>query len=101
MTWDEVDLATATWTIPASRMKAGKPHVVPLSDQALAILRGQYETRGKNPHVFPSHLPRQALWSASLALVMRRLGANACGPLTPAFHSRSPSNALPTPSAMR
>jgi integrase len=77
MTWDEVDLATATWTVPKERMKAGKAHVVPLSDQALAILRGQYQTRGKNPHVFPSHLPRQALWSASLALVMRRLGANA------------------------
>ena len=77
MTWEEVDLATATWTIPASRMKAGKAHVVPLSDQAISILRGQYETRGKNPHVFPSHLPRQALWSASLALVLRRLGTNA------------------------
>ena len=77
MTWDEVDLATATWTIPASRMKAGKAHVVPLSDQAISILRGQYETRGKNPHVFPSHLPRQALSSASLSLVMQRLGANA------------------------
>jgi integrase len=77
MTWDEVDLATATWTIPASRMKAGKAHAVPLSDQALAILRAQSETRGKNPHVFPSHLPRQALRSASLSLVLRRLGTNA------------------------
>jgi integrase len=77
MTWDEVDLATATWTIPASRVKAGKAHVVPLSDQAISILRGQYETRGKNPHVFPSHLPRRALSSASLSLVMQRLGANA------------------------
>ena len=77
MTWDEVDLATATWTVPKERMKAGKAHVVPLSDQALAILRGQHQTRGKNPHVFPSHLPRQALWSASLSLVLRRLGTNA------------------------
>ena len=77
MTWDEVDLDTAIWTIPASRMKAGKAHVVPLSDQALSILRGQMAARGKNPHVFPSHLPRQALSSASLALVMQRLGTNA------------------------
>ena len=77
MTWEEVDLATATWTIPASRMKAGKAHIVPLSDQAISILRGQMAARGKNPHVFPSHLPRQALWSASLALVMRRLGTTA------------------------
>ena len=77
MTWDEVDLATATWTVPASRMKAGKAHVVPISDQALAILRGQHATRGKNPHVFPSHLPRQALSSASLSLALRRLGTDA------------------------
>ena len=50
---------------------------MPLSDQAISILRGQSETRGKNPHVFPSHLPRQALSSASLAVVMQRLGTNA------------------------
>lgn len=31
-TWDEIDLKTATWTVPASRMKMGKPHAVPLSD---------------------------------------------------------------------
>lgn len=32
MTWSEIDLDAAVWTIPASRMKAGKAHVVPLSD---------------------------------------------------------------------
>ena len=77
MAWDEVDLATATWTIPASRMKAGKPHVVPLSDQALAICAASTRRAARIRTVFPSHLPRQALWSASLALVLRRLGANA------------------------
>jgi integrase len=57
-------------------MKMGKEHVVPLSDQAISILRDQMAARGKNPFVFPSHLPRQALSNTSLALVMRRLGAN-------------------------
>ena len=38
MTWDEVDLQEATWTVPGERMKAGKPHRVPLSRGALAIL---------------------------------------------------------------
>ena len=38
-TWDEIDLDAATWTIPASRMKAKRCHTVPLSDQAMAILR--------------------------------------------------------------
>ena len=37
-TWDEVDFATATWTIPKGRMKAGRPHNVYLSQQALDIL---------------------------------------------------------------
>ena len=37
-TWDEIDLDGAAWTIPASRMKAGLEHRVPLSDQALEVL---------------------------------------------------------------
>jgi integrase len=36
--WDEIDMANAVWTIPASRMKAGREHRVPLSDAAMAIL---------------------------------------------------------------
>ena len=37
-TWDEVDFENAVWTIPKSRMKAGKPHNVYLSRQALDIM---------------------------------------------------------------
>ena len=37
-TWDEVDFENAVWTIPKSRMKAGKPHNVYLSQQALDIM---------------------------------------------------------------
>lgn len=37
--WDEVDLDKAIWTIPASRMKAGKEHRVPLSARAVEILK--------------------------------------------------------------
>lgn len=37
-TWDEVDFDKGLWTIPASRMKAGKAHVIPLCEQALDIL---------------------------------------------------------------
>ena len=36
--WSEVNLEEGTWTIPAARMKAGRAHVVPLSDQARAVL---------------------------------------------------------------
>lgn len=37
-TFDEIDTAAGTWTVPADRMKAGKIHVVPLSARALAIV---------------------------------------------------------------
>jgi integrase len=37
-TWSEIDRKAQLWTIPASRMKAGKPHRVPLSGAALALL---------------------------------------------------------------
>ena len=36
--WDEIDLKAKVWTVPAERMKAGRPHRVPLSDRAVAIL---------------------------------------------------------------
>src|SRR5262249_38018999 len=39
--WDEVDLNAKTWTIPASRMKGGREHVVPLVHDVLKILSGQ------------------------------------------------------------
>jgi integrase len=38
-TWNEIDLDKAIWTVPASRMKAGKEHRVPLSDAAVAVLK--------------------------------------------------------------
>src|SRR5262249_24529197 len=38
LTWDELDLASQTWTLPASRTKNGKPHIVHLSKGAVAVL---------------------------------------------------------------
>jgi integrase len=75
MEWNEVDIDGATWTVPAGRMKAGKDHVVPLSDAAVAILRDQLKTRGKNAHVFPGARPTKPLSINALGAAMRRLGA--------------------------
>lgn len=50
--WSEFDLEAATWTIPKERMKARRPHVVPLPRQALAILRQLQEITGHYPLVF-------------------------------------------------
>jgi len=45
-TWDEMNLSQAIWTIPASRMKAGKEHRVPLSSSALSILKSLPQGEG-------------------------------------------------------
>ena len=73
-TWGEIDLDSATWTIPKTRMKMDLPHRVPLSAPALAILRAQKAGRGNNPHVFPGR-PMRPLSNMSMAMLLRRLGA--------------------------
>jgi integrase len=50
-------------------MKTKRQHIVPLSTPALAILRAQHAKRGKNPHVFPSPLPKQPLSNMALAML--------------------------------
>jgi hypothetical protein len=80
MVWHEVNLEAAIWKIPAARMKAGNEHIVPLSDAALELLRGQLMARrGDQQIVFPSPPRREkigvALGTMALANVLRRLGA--------------------------
>ena len=52
--WGEVDLEAATWTIPPGRMKARKEHRVPLSQQAVAVLREAKELADGSGLVFPA-----------------------------------------------
>ena len=53
-TWAEINRDTHIWTIPASRMKAGKEHDVPLSDAALAVLDEAEKLADDTQRVFPS-----------------------------------------------
>lgn len=69
--WVEFDLKGGLWTIPAERMKARRPHVIPLPSQALEMLRRLEAISGDRPHLFPgrddrnrpmsTHTLRQAL----------------------------------------
>ena len=52
--WDEIDLESRTWTIPAERMKAGRQHRVPLSRQALDVLIRAQGLSHRSELVFPS-----------------------------------------------
>ncbi len=52
--WEEIDLDSAEWRIPADKMKMDRPHVVPLSIQALEILKELQPLTGAWRYVFPS-----------------------------------------------
>ena len=76
-TWDEIDFETATWTIPAERMKAGRMHRVPLSDRAVEILReAQDKPRLPATWSFPS-VTGKALSSMMLSKLVKELGIGA------------------------
>lgn len=52
--WAEIDLEAAEWRIPGSKMKMGADHLVPLSTQAVEILRAMQPVTGHGRYVFPS-----------------------------------------------
>jgi integrase len=59
-TWDEIDLDNRAWTVPASRMKAGEEHKVPLSAAAIAVLQELLAIR-QSDYVFPGAHPGKAI----------------------------------------
>ena len=75
-TWDEVDFESATWTVPASRMKAGREHRVPLSDAALAVLTEARDIADGSGLIFPSATGR-AMSDSTLSKMLRELGVAA------------------------
>lgn len=54
MEWTEIDWEGAEWRIPAVKMKMDDAHIVPLSNQALAVLREVHKLTGHRKYVFPS-----------------------------------------------
>jgi integrase len=73
-TWAEVDFEAKLWTVPAERMKMRRPHRVPLTDAALAVLESMKPADGSEPDpeapIFPCKLARNG-----------RFSENACGDL--------------------
>ena len=73
--WDEIDFNKAIWEIPASRMKMRRPHIVPLSDQALSLIGKIREITGNYPLMFPGRNdPRKTMSEASINQVFKRIG---------------------------
>ncbi|MFM9844744.1 MAG: tyrosine-type recombinase/integrase [Dongiaceae bacterium] len=76
-TWAEVDTAARIWTVPAERMKGGRPHRVPLSARALEILDNARQLSGGSGLVFPGRKRGKPQSQMTLLAVMRRMGSDA------------------------
>ena len=75
--WAEIDLAQAEWRIPAEKMKARAPHIVPLASQAVAILEEIRPLTGAGRYVFPSaRSPKgdRPMSNNAVLAALRRLG---------------------------
>ena len=73
--WDEIDRVAGVWTIPASRMKAGREFAVPLSTGTLDVLERARKLSGESPLVFPSRTGGPLPSTAPLR-VLRRAGVD-------------------------
>ncbi|MEO5688153.1 MAG: integrase arm-type DNA-binding domain-containing protein [Burkholderiaceae bacterium] len=72
MTRGELDLEAKLWTIPARRMKAKRDHRVPLSEEAVKLLKELAPIEG-NPYVFPGTRKKSPVSDMTLTAAIRRL----------------------------
>ncbi len=68
--WSEFDLVERLWTIPASRMKAGKPHRVPLSDEVMRLLESLPTREG---FLFPGQRREKPLSNMAMTMCLRKM----------------------------
>ncbi len=73
--WEEIDFEHALWRIPAERMKGRTPHVVPLPEQAMALLRELDGLTGRREFLFPHRSdPRKVMGNATVNCALYDLG---------------------------
>lgn len=78
--WQEINWDKAEWRIPAERMKMKEEHIVPLSTQALGILREVQGISGNREHIFPNNVtPNKMMSENTLLYALYRMG----------YHSRA------------
>jgi len=70
--WSEIDLEAKVWTVPATRVKAGREHRVPLSPRALAIVESMHTARVSD-YVFPGYRTARPLGDMALHMVLERM----------------------------
>ncbi|MEM9224187.1 MAG: tyrosine-type recombinase/integrase [Pseudomonadota bacterium] len=71
--WEEIDLESATWTIPPERMKARRQHRVPLSSAAIALLVSLRDA-AVSEYVFPGRNHHRPLSNMTMLALLDRMG---------------------------
>jgi integrase len=72
--WSEIDFEAAEWRIPAERMKMREMHIVPLSRQAVALLRELHTLTGKQRWLFPNQRrPKDCMTATTLNRALERM----------------------------
>ena len=75
--WNEIDFDNKLWTIPPDRMKKKREHIVPLTDQALSLLKLIEPISGHREHVFPGDRnPKTHLNESTANMALKRMGFN-------------------------
>jgi integrase len=75
MEWDDLELEQSLWTIPAKKTKMRRSHDVPLSRQAVEVIRGMRPFSGNNRYVFTSMMSGKSVLSEnSMNSALRRMG---------------------------
>lgn len=73
--WSEFDFEGKQWRIPGEKMKAGRPHIVPLSRQALEVLQELHALTGEGKYLFPSiRTSARPMSENTINVALRRLG---------------------------
>ena len=70
--WSEIKLDKRLWVIPAERMKASKPHEVPLTDRMMDLLEVAGSLKLDNGLIFPSQINGKALSNNTLRLALQK-----------------------------
>lgn len=73
--WADIDFEKKIWTIPAERMKKRRTHMIPLTEQALALLEAIKHYSGNREYVFPADRnPRTHCNSQTANMALKRMG---------------------------
>jgi integrase len=72
--WSEIDFEGKAWEISGTRMKAGRPHRVPLAPQCIEILARAKELAGGEEFIFPGRSMGKPLSNMAFLMTLRRMG---------------------------